>query len=57
MGDNKAYEKYDSADKNGELNVLINKRFVVSAKGRGVSMDKIKAALEDVDLDKLEDVK
>lgn len=57
MGDNKAYEKYDTADKNGELNVLINKRFVVSAKGRGVSMDKLKATLEDIDLDKLADLK
>jgi hypothetical protein len=57
MGNNKAYEKYDSADKDGELNVLINKRFVVTAKGRGVSMDKIKAALEAIDLDKLADMK
>ncbi|WP_018621154.1 hypothetical protein [Spirosoma luteum] len=57
LGDNKAYEKYDSADKDGELNVLVNKRFVITAKGRGVSMDKIKAALEDIDLDKLEDMK
>jgi hypothetical protein len=57
MGDNKAYEKYDSADKNGELNVLVNKRFVITAKGRGVSMDKIKAALDDIDLDKLADMK
>ncbi len=57
MGNNKAYEKYDSADKDGELNVLVNKRFVVTAKGRGVSMDKIKAALEDIDLGKLEAMK
>ena len=53
MGDNKAYEKYDNASKDGEIAVLVNKRFIVSAKGRGVSMDKIKAALEDIDLDKL----
>ncbi|MVM34305.1 transposase [Spirosoma sp. HMF4905] len=57
MGDNKAYEKYDNANKDGEIAVLVNKRFIVSAKGRGVSMDKIKAALEDVDLDKLADLK
>lgn len=57
IGDNKAYEKYDNADKDGEIAVLVNKRFIVSVKGKGVSMDKIKAALEDVDLDKLADLK
>jgi len=57
MGDNKAYEKYDNADKSGEVNVLISKRFVVSAKGQGVSIDKIKAALNDIDLDKLASLK
>ncbi|QDK83720.1 transposase [Spirosoma sp. KCTC 42546] len=57
IGDNKAYEKYDNANKDGEIAVLVNKRFIVSIKGRGVSMDKIKAALEDVDLDKLADLK
>ncbi|SOD97290.1 transposase [Spirosoma fluviale] len=57
IGDNKSYEKYDTSGKDGELNVLVNKRFVVTVKGRGVSMDKMKAALEDVDLDKLSDLK
>ncbi|WP_461131265.1 transposase [Spirosoma aerophilum] len=57
IGDNKAYEKYDNSDKDGEVAVLVNKRFVVSVKGRGVSMDKIKAALEDVDLGKLAELK
>ena len=53
MGDYKSYEKYDNNDRSGEINVLVNKRFIVTAKGRGVSMDKIKAALNDVDLGKL----
>ena len=57
MGDNKSYEKYDNANKDGEIAVLVNKRFIVSAKGRGVSMDKLKAALEDVNMDKLADLK
>jgi outer membrane murein-binding lipoprotein Lpp len=57
MGDNKSYEKYDNKDKNGEVAVLVNKRFIITAEGRGVSMEKIKAALEDIDLDKLEDLK
>lgn len=57
MGDHKSYEKYDNGGKDGEIAVLIKNRFVVTAKGRGVSMDKIKAALEDIDLDKLADMK
>ncbi|AKD56507.1 hypothetical protein [Spirosoma radiotolerans] len=57
IGDNKSYEKYDNGDKNGEVDVLVKKRFIVSAKGRGVSMDKIKAALDDIDLDKLSSLK
>ena len=57
MGDNKSYEKYDNASKEGEIAVLVNKRFIVTAKGRGVSMDKLKAALEDVDMDKLSSLK
>ena len=57
MGDNKAYEKYSNTNKSGEVNVLVNKRFVVSAKGRGVGMAKIKDALNDIDLDKLASLK
>ncbi|GAB3790621.1 hypothetical protein GCM10028818_60960 [Spirosoma horti] len=57
IGDNKSYEKYDNGDKSGEVAILVKKRFVVSAKGRGVSMDKIKAALNDIDLDKLGSLK
>ncbi|WP_080241254.1 transposase [Spirosoma rigui] len=53
MGDYKSYEKYDNGDKSGEIAVLVNKRFIATAKGRGVSMDKLKDALEDVNLDKL----
>ena len=57
IGDNKAYEKYDNDGKSGEINVLVNKRFVVTAKGRGISMDKLKDALNDIDLDKLASLK
>jgi hypothetical protein len=57
MGDNKSYEKYDNSSKSGEIAVLVNNRFIVTAKGNGVSMDKIKATLEDIDLDKLGDMK
>ncbi len=57
IGDNKSYEKYDNSSKDGEIALLVSKRFIVTAKGRGVSMDKIKAALGDVDLDKLSALK
>ena len=57
IGDNKSYEKYDNASKEGEIAVLVNKRFIVTAKGHGVSMNKIKASLDDVDLSKLAELK
>ncbi len=57
MGDYKSYEKYENGDKRGEIAVLVNKRFIATAKGQGISMDKLKAALEDVDLEKLGNLK
>ncbi|GAB3313308.1 hypothetical protein GCM10027299_00190 [Larkinella ripae] len=57
FGDYKSYEKYDNGNKNGEIAVLINNRFIVTAKGNGVEMSKIKSTLEDIDLDKLKDLK
>ena len=57
MGDYKSYEKYDNGDKSGEIAVLVNKRFVATAKGSGISMDKLKEVLDDVDLEKLGDLK
>ncbi|MEZ0538632.1 transposase [Fibrella arboris] len=57
IGDNKAYEKYDNASKSGEIAVMVKNRFIVTAKGNGVSMDKLKAALDDIDLEKLGDMK
>lgn len=57
IGDYKSYEKYDNANKDGEIAVLVKNRFVVTVKGTGVSAEKLKATLEDVDLDKLADMK
>ncbi len=57
MGDNKAYEKYDNSSKDGEVVLIVAKRFVVTAKGHGVSADKIKATLKAVDIDKLAGMK
>ncbi|GHB57175.1 hypothetical protein [Persicitalea jodogahamensis] len=53
---NKAYEKYDNERQNGELNVIVGNRFIVSVKGRKVSMDQIKDTLDDIDIDKLADM-
>ncbi|MGA0560669.1 transposase [Larkinella sp. VNQ87] len=52
-GDYKAYEKYDNASKDGEIAVLINNRFIVTAKGNGIEMSQLKSTLEEVDLDKV----
>lgn len=54
---NKCFEKYNNTSKNGEINLLVKNRFIVTVKGDGVSMDKLKATLEDIDLDKLGDLK
>ncbi|MFC5412675.1 transposase [Larkinella bovis] len=57
FGDYKSYEKYDNGSKSGEIAVLVNDRFIVTAKGTGVEMAKIKATLEDVGLSKLAEMK
>lgn len=49
----KAYEQYDNERENGEVNVLVGDRFIVSVKGRKVSMDQIKGTLGDLNLAKL----
>lgn len=54
---NKAYEKYNSKNKDGEMAVIIGKRFVVTVRGNNVEMDKVKDTLDDIDLGKLEDLK
>lgn len=53
---NKAYEKYDSKNKDGEIAVIVAKRFVVTVKGNNVELDKVKDTLDDIDLGKLEDL-
>lgn len=54
---NKAYEKYNSKNKDGEMAVIVAKRFVVTVRGNNVEMDKVKDTLDDIDLGKLEDLK
>ncbi len=55
--DHKAFEKYNTKNKDGEMAVIVANRFVVTVKGNNVDMDKIKATLDDIDLGKLEDLK
>ncbi|HEY0648792.1 Yip1 family protein [Phenylobacterium sp.] len=47
-------ESYDRSDKSGEYSVLVGERFMVHARGSGVSMDELKAAVEAVGLSRLE---
>ena len=53
VGGHKAIEKYNTTGKDGEVQVLVNKRFMVEVHGNNVPMDTIKAALGQVDLTKL----
>lgn len=53
----KAQEKYNTSSRSGELSVMVAGRFVVEADGNNVDMDAIKAALKQVDLGKLENMK
>jgi len=47
-------ESYDEASKHGEYSVLVGDRFMVAAKGDGVSMNELKAAASAVGLARLE---
>lgn len=54
---NKAYEKYNSKNKDGEIAVIVAKRFVVTVSGNNIEIGKVKETLDDIDLGKLEDLK
>jgi hypothetical protein len=53
----KGYEQYDRQSNSGEVQVLVAGRFVVEVNGNNMPMDAIKAALDKVDLGKLESMK
>jgi hypothetical protein len=53
----KAYEKYDNQGHSGELNILVEKRFVVTIEGSGVEMSFLKDAARSIDLGKLASMK
>lgn len=52
----KALVKWNSKSQRGEINVLVNDRFVVTIKGRNMDMDDLEDALDEIDLDDLEDL-
>lgn len=54
---NKAFEKYNKSSQNGEISVLVAKRFMVELNGNNVTMDELKAALDMIDIGKLESMK
>jgi hypothetical protein len=51
---NKGFESYDNQGKHGEVSVLVTKRFVIEVNGNQVTMDQIKAAVDKIDIGKLE---
>ena len=58
IGDYPGWEKWDSENKTGELNAIVNKRFIVQIEGRNIDNIKVLHALMDgTDLKKLADMK
>ena len=53
----KAFERYDNQYQNGNIEVLVAGRFMVSVDGSNISMDIIKNALDEIDFSKLEGMK
>lgn len=49
----KAFEKYDNTDKSGEISVIVADRYIVKVEGDQVTMDQMKKALKDIDLNTL----
>jgi len=53
----RAFEKYDENDREGEISVLVAKRFLVEVRGHGVAMEDLRAALGAVDVGQLAGMK
>lgn len=52
----KAFEKFDSRNNSGELNILLHKRFIVNVSFRNLNMDQVKKELRRMDWDDLKDL-
>jgi hypothetical protein len=57
MGGNRAWEKYDSRGKYGEVKVFVAGRFIVEATGHDLKMEDLKAVVGKLDLAKLAGMK
>jgi hypothetical protein len=58
VGDHPGWETWDSQSKHGELNVIVNKRFIVQLSGRGIEDNKVLHELmQNTDLRKLAGLK
>lgn len=53
----KSFERYDRNGKNGEVSVLVAKRFIVTVNGDNVAEDDLKKAVKSIDLDDLAELK
>ena len=52
-----ALETYDDGSRRADLQFVVGQRFFVSVEARGMEMDDVKDAVEEIDLDELEDLK
>lgn len=50
----KGFEEYDHEQKEGKIELIVAGRFAVEIKGNEIKNDKLKDALDDIDIDKLE---
>jgi hypothetical protein len=50
----KGFEEYDEEQKEGKIEIIVAGRFAVEIDGYEIKNDKLKDALEDIDIDKLE---
>ena len=58
IADNPGWEKWDSGSKNGELSIVVNKRFLVQLEGHGIADVKdLREVLDKTDLGKLAGLK
>ncbi|MDX1906094.1 MAG: hypothetical protein SF053_03610 [Bacteroidia bacterium] len=53
IGGHKSYEEYATANRSGQVSVLVGGRFIVSAQGDGVSIDELREAVQGVNLGQL----
>jgi hypothetical protein len=57
IGGRIVHEKTSKTGGTNEFGLVLGERFIVSAKGNGVSVDELKAAISGLDLAKLESLK